>query len=125
MIVPDVYAAACGVTPAQYCAPCAVSAEIEAEPPTLTVVARPPSGSSPPAQRAHGGSSHFSFVTTVWIFLIAIGFTEFGTYPTAVIVRSFTAGPFVTVTLNWPRPTLKNVLPSYGASAVGGFAITI
>src|SRR5438552_7004821 len=78
LIGPCAYAAAVGVTPPQYCAPCAVEAVIDAEPPTWIWVLVP-GGCSPPAHTAHGGSRNFTFVTVLWIFLIAIGLTLLGT----------------------------------------------
>src|SRR5919201_653569 len=84
----------------------------------MAVVA--PLGASPPAHTAHGGFTDLTFVTTVSIFLIAIGLAAFGTYPTASIVRSFTAGPLVTVTLNCPSPRSISWEPSYGAGTGAG-----
>src|SRR6266850_1016051 len=119
LIAPCEYAAEVGVTPAQYCAPLATLAVIDAEPPTWIWVFVS-GGCSPPAHTAHGGSSHFTLVTVVWIFLIATGLTWSGTKPTAVIVRSFTAPPAATVTVNSPTPTATYVKPSYGAGTVTG-----
>src|SRR5437867_12654277 len=72
------YAAAVGLTPAQYSAPLARLAVIDAEPPTwISVFVN--GGCSPPAHTAQGGSRNFTRVTVVWIFLIAIGLTLLGT----------------------------------------------
>src|SRR5712664_3110408 len=121
LTVPCEYAAEVGVMPGQYAAPLAVLAVIDAEPPTWIWVFVP-RGCSPPAHTAHGGSSHFTLVTVVWIFLIATGLTLSGTEPTAVIVRSFTAppGPGPTVTMNPPTPTATYCEPSYGAGTGAG-----
>src|SRR6266404_9040728 len=122
--VPCEYAADVGATPGQYAAPLAVLAVIDAEPPTWIWVLAP-GGCSPPAHTAHGGSSHFTLVTVVWIFLIATGLTWSGTKPTAVIVRSFTAPPAATVTVNSPTPTATYAEPSYGAGTGAGSGSSI
>src|SRR5204863_7351608 len=92
---------------------------MDAEPPTRIWVAKP-LGASPPAHTAHGGSRNFTLVTVVWIFLIATGLTWSGTKPTAVIVRSFTAPPAATVTVNSPTPMATYCEPSYGAGTGAG-----
>src|SRR5438128_11380815 len=67
LIAPYEYAAAVGLTPAQYCAPLARLAVIEAEQPTWISV-DDPGGCSPPAHTAQCRYRNFTRVTVVWIF---------------------------------------------------------
>ena len=107
------------MTPAQYWAPDAEEPLIEAEPPIWIWLAVP-GGFSPPAQIAHGGSRNFTLLTTVWIFLIAIGLVLLGTYPIEVTTRSLLAAPSATVTMKPPAPMATYCDPSYGAGTGDG-----
>src|SRR5256885_6174150 len=120
--VPWEYAAEVGVTAAQYCAPLATLAVIDAEPPTWIWVLAP-GGCSPPAHTAHGGSRNFTLGTVGWIFLIATGLTWSGTKPTAGIVRSFSAPPAAAAPGDSPPPPATYCRPSYGARTRRGSGI--